>query len=289
MHTSLNTFLCQTLEDQVYWVEREGARQQTVLYSAPIEVGPILETQFFKEVPCVIMTSATLAVQGKLDYFKRRVGATNCETMDVGTPFDYARQMRIQISQKMPDPNDRDNYAKAACTVIQSSIRSIQGGTFVLFTNARFMRQVAEQMAQDIEEMGYRCLVQGAELPRNVMLETFRQDGKAVLFGLDSFWMGVDVPGAALSQVIITRLPFAVPDHPVVEARMRRIREHGGDPFREYSLPEAIIKMRQGVGRLIRSTVDEGRIVILDPRVSTRGYGRTFLSSLPECPVEVMQ
>ncbi|HOW98106.1 MAG TPA: helicase C-terminal domain-containing protein, partial [Kiritimatiellia bacterium] len=160
---------------------------------------------------------------------------------------------------------------------------------FVLFTSAQLMKKVAELSRDALESAGLTMLVQGAGMPRHVMLERFRRGGGAVLFGLDSFWMGVDVRGEALSNVIITRLPFAVPDQPLIKARMDRIREKGGDPFRDYSLPEAILKFRQGVGRLIRTQTDEGIIVILDSRILAKWYGKMFLSSIPECPVEIVE
>ena len=288
MKDGLEAFLNHSLEDQVYWVEREGRRrQQIVLYSAPVEVGPILQRSLFENLDCVVMTSATLAVGETLDYFKNRIGATDCESLKLGSPFDFHRQMRIFIPRGLPDPNNAEMFAAAAAPVIQQYVSKTQGRAFVLFTSASLMRRVADLLRDPLADEGFTLYLQGSGLPRHVMLERFRKGKACVLFGLDSFWMGVDVRGEALSNVIIARLPFAVPDQPLVKARMDRIREKGGDPFKEYSLPEAILKFRQGVGRLIRTATDEGIVVILDNRIITKWYGKKFLASLPECPVEI--
>ncbi len=289
MRDGLEAFLKQSLEDQVYWVEREGRRrQQTVLYSAPIEVAPILEQSLFGNLDCVVMTSATLAVGDTLDYFRNRVGATECESLKLGSPFDFTRQMRIYIPRGLPDPNDAEAFAAAAAPVVREYVAKTQGRAFVLFTSTSLMRKIADLVRDFMAGRGFTLYVQGSGLPRHVMLDRFRKGKDCVLFGLDSFWMGVDVRGEALSNVIITKLPFAVPDQPLVKARMDRIREKGGDPFKEYSLPEAILKFRQGVGRLIRTATDEGIVVILDNRIITKWYGRKFLGSIPECPVEIV-
>jgi len=283
---ALKEYLGQKLEDHVYWIEREGARRQPVLYSAPVEVGPLLAQHLFDGQTPVVMTSATLAVGGKLAYFQNRVGAQNSRGLCVGSPFDFQRQMRLLIARDMPNPNDKDLFAPRCADAIAHFVEMTQGAAFVLFTNAALMRTVAGMLVPAFSERGLTCFVQGTGTPRHVMLQQFRADTASVLFGLDSFWMGVDVRGEALSNVIITRLPFAVPSHPVVSARAERIRDTGGEPFRDYALPEAILKFRQGFGRLIRASTDQGIVAVLDNRIQKRWYGRAFIQSLPACPVE---
>lgn len=283
----LEAFLNQSLEDQVYWVQREGVRRrQSVFYSSPIEVGPHLKEQLFTPDRTVVMTSATLAVNGDLDYFQRRVGAEEADKASVGSPYDYARQMTVHIPKGMPDPGANEAYLSACVQALYHYLDQSRARAFVLCTNAKFMKELHARTVSRLSGSGYTVFAQHEGLPRHTMIERFKQDPAGVLFGLDSFWMGVDVRGEALSNVIITRLPFAVPDEPVVKARMDRIAERGGDPFKEYSLPEAILKFRQGAGRLIRSSTDTGIVVILDPRIHTKWYGRYFLRALPEAPVE---
>jgi ATP-dependent DNA helicase DinG len=285
----IDIFLAQSASEHVYWVERTGkAAKFLSLNAAPIDVAPVLRRMLFREDCSSVMTSATLAVgRPDLAYFRKRIGAGDAEPLQLGSPFNFSKQMKIFIVQKMPDPRDA-SYEEALEHWIAHFVEETDGRAFVLFTNYRAMLQVAAQMGEFFAKKGMNLLVQGAGLPRGLLLEQFKTTPRSVLFGTDSFWMGVDVPGEALSNVIITRLPFAVPDHPLIEAKLEFIEARGGDAFTEYSLPEAILKMRQGVGRLIRTKSDKGIIVILDNRIVTKPYGRAFLSALPKCPVKII-
>ena len=283
------TFLEQGAEGYVYWIERTGkAAQFLTLNAAPIDIAPVLRRMIFREDCSAILTSATLAVgRPDLAYFRDRIGASEVEPLQLGSPFDFTTQMKLFVVRKMPDPRDA-GYAKALAHWVAHFVNETAGRAFVLFTSYRGMQQLAEEMQPFFAENDLNLLVQGQGAPRGKLLEQFKETPRSVLFGTDSFWMGVDVPGDALSNVIITRLPFAVPDHPLIEAKLELIEARGGDAFTEYSLPEAILKLRQGVGRLIRTKGDRGIVVILDNRIVTRPYGRAFLKALPECPVKVI-
>ncbi len=284
----ISDFLTQSEPGHVYWMERGGkAATWHNLHAAPVAVAPLLGRLLFREGGTAVMTSATLSVGSEeLGYFKGRVGAEEVPSLQLGSPFDYKRQMKLHLVRKMPEPRD-SGYEESLAKWIEHFTTESKARAFVLFTSYRTMQAVASRMEGFFEKNRWDLIVQGAGLSRSRMLESFREDGESVLFGTDSFWTGVDLPGDALSSVIITRLPFATPDHPLTEAKLEEIQSSGGDPFRDYSLPEAILKLRQGIGRLIRSGNDTGSVVILDSRILSKYYGKAFLKALPECPVEI--
>lgn len=280
-------FMNMSLENHVYWIEesKSGEHSSIALRAAPLNVSVLLyQCLFSKDFP-VILTSATLSVGNTMDYYRSRVGYGDGAELVLDSPFS-PDQVEMHIPRAIPDPTEEE-FAPALIEHIKHYIRLTHGKAFVLFTSYQLLKFCAAQLRDFFAELDITLLVQGESLSRGAMLEQFRADIDSVIFGTTSFWTGVDVPGEALSNVIITRLPFPVPSHPLIEARNERILELGGNPFMHYSLPEAILKLRQGVGRLIRGKSDTGIIVVLDKRVLTKRYGSLILGSLPRYHMHV--
>ncbi|HLJ48268.1 MAG TPA: ATP-dependent DNA helicase [Bryobacteraceae bacterium] len=269
------TFWMQSGNKQfVYWTERRG--RGCFLQATPIDVSSLLEEKLFDSLDTVILTSATLAVEGHFEFAQRRLGIRHARTLVVPSHFDFQTQSLLYVPQHMPDPRS-PAFTSAAASEITRILKHSQGRAFVLFTSYQQMRLVYDRVSLEIE---YPTLLQGTG-PRSALLQEFRATPNCVLFATSSFWQGVDVQGDQLSCVIIDKLPFAVPSDPVVEARIQNIRDGGGNPFYEYQIPQAALALKQGFGRLIRSRADRGVLVLLDNRITKQRYGQVFFDSLP--------
>jgi ATP-dependent DNA helicase DinG len=262
----------------VYSMEGRG-RGSVVLAAAPIDLSALLREGLFSSLQAAVLTSATLAVEGKFDFFQRRLGLETCETLIVESPFDHERQAVLYLPKRMPEPRDKGFLGRAVEEIL-ALLEITDGRAFLLFTSYAVMARVREALEQD---GSWTLFVQG-DGSKAALVESFKTADRGVLLGTTSFWHGVDVPGEALSLVVVDKLPFDVPADPLIAARIERIRAAGGNPFREYQTPMAVLELKQGLGRLLRSRSDRGILAVLDPRLTSRPYGRTFLASRPPYP-----
>ena len=276
-------FLEQSVPDAVYWVECPPRDEGATLRVAPIEVAHVLRPRLFEDSRRVVLTSATLATGGSLSHLRRRLGIAAAAETILGSPYDFEKQSLLYLPEGMPDPgSDPHGFAAGVLRECRRLLLASGGGAFLLFTSYALLRRVHLALQDDPDLKGLE-LFRHEPGQASSVLERFRLTRRGVLLGTMTFWQGVDVPGDALRLVVITRLPFDVPGHPMADARAEAIRTRGGDPFLEDTLPEAILTFRQGFGRLIRSHDDRGLVAVLDPRLRTRPYGQVFLESLPPC------
>ncbi len=289
MAAAAEALVAQSLSGCVYWVEaggrrkaHGGARPDVALVSAAVDVGPVLRENLFGREVSVVMTSATLSTRpGDFRHTAVALGCDDPTTLQVGSPFDYPNLVELYLDVSMPEPSS-PAYVESLADRVLRHVGETDGGAFVLFTSIDTMHRVAELASHELVSRGHPLHVQGLGVPNRLLIERFRQDERSVLFGVSSFWQGIDVRGRALRNVIITRLPFEVPDLPLVQARQELVQSRGGNAFMDDQLPRAILRFKQGFGRLVRSATDSGRVVVLDPRIATKRYGRLFLDALPE-------
>lgn len=293
---SVRCFVKQPIDEDnlyIYWIEVSGGihNKRFSLRSAPVEAGKDIKACLFDKLNSVILTSATLSC-GESDknfsFFASRIGLTDYNSLMLGSPFDYYNQVTLYIESTLPEPNAPD-FQERAVEAIKKYLLQTEGKAFVLFTSYTMLKAFSDEMAHWLAASGFTLLEQGGGVNRTELLREFAEDTNSVLFGTDSFWQGVDVPGEALSNVIILRLPFAVPNHPLIQGKIEKIRQAGGNPFNQYQIPSAIIKFKQGFGRLVRKQTDTGIVAVLDSRIVTKNYGRNFLSAIPQCRVEIVR
>ncbi len=284
----LQDYLQQKREDDVYWIKCSDYRDNVTLRSSPVDVSQRLREEFFDPVYSSVLTSATLTTpdDDPFAYVKDRIGLRGAKELHLGHPFDYRNQVTLRlVTDITPPSDDTEAFTQDTTRWLETYLDGSNGQALVLFTSYRMLNSVADALREPLRENGIRLLVQGGNLSRRRMLEEFRKNQPAVIFGADAFWEGVDVRGDDLSHVIISKLPFPSPSNPLVEATSEQLEKNGKNPFMEYFLPEAVLSLKQGFGRLIRSRDDTGEITLLDSRVLKKRYGHNFLQALPECKI----
>ena len=281
LFSQLNHMIFEPDPQRIYWAEMDARSGRTSLHTAPLDIGPLVERHLWHEKESVILTSATLTTAGHFDYLRRRLHADEAEELALGSPFDFETATLLYLVNDIPEPHDRQGYQRAVEKGLIGLCRATHGRTLVLFTSNEQLRVTARAIDEPLATAGIQVLEQSEGASRQALLERFRTSEGAVLLGTRSFWEGVDVPGEALSVLAIVRLPFDVPSDPIIAARAETFET----PFDEYSLPEAVLRFRQGFGRLIRTQSDRGVVVVFDRRITSKPYGRTFLDSLPPCTV----
>jgi DNA polymerase-3 subunit epsilon/ATP-dependent DNA helicase DinG len=265
----------------IYWAEVRGSHARPSLHAAPLEVGHLVERYLWHEKEAVVMTSATLTAAGEFDYIRNRLSASDADELALGSPFDYETSTLLYLVNDIPEPNAGPAYQRAVEQGLIKICTATRGRTLALFTSYSQLRRTSEAISGPLAAAGVSVYEQGEGASRHALLETFRTSDQAVLLGTRSFWEGVDVPGEALSVLVIVRLPFDVPSDPIIAARSETYES----PFYQYSVPEAILRFRQGFGRLIRTRSDRGVVVSFDRRLLSKSYGRAFVDSLPRCTV----
>jgi DNA polymerase-3 subunit epsilon/ATP-dependent DNA helicase DinG len=281
MHARLLEFLIEPDGNTVYWVDFQPGNQRFSLNAAPIEVGQLVKKHIWYEKDTVIMTSATMRTDDSFTYIRNRLGGDDAEESVIATPFDYRKSTLLYVVSDIPEPTRSEEYQTAVENCLRDLCIAAEGRTMVLFTSYAQLQETTNAIGDDLRAAGIEIYDQSEGISRSQMLDGFKTSEKAVLMGTRSFWEGVDIPGPSLSILVIIRLPFSVPTDPVFAARS----ETFDNAFTEYSVPDAILRFRQGFGRLIRRKQDHGVVVVFDPRIYTKQYGRMFINSLPDCTI----
>jgi DNA polymerase-3 subunit epsilon/ATP-dependent DNA helicase DinG len=282
-YTNINGLVGDAQPDLIYWAEIQPNNPQIALEIAPLHVGPLMEKFIWNEKSSVILTSATLTTHGEFDYIRNRLNAETADELALGSPFDYESSALLYLVNDIPEPADANNYQRSVEANIIRLAKATHGRMLVLFTSYAQLKRTSQAISSPLASADIQVYEQGEGASANTLLETFREADQAVLLGTRAFWEGVDIPGSALSVLVIVKLPFDVPSDPIVAARSETFE----DAFNEYSLPEAILRFRQGFGRLIRTQSDRGVVVLLDRRILTKRYGKIFIESLPTCKLRV--